>query len=141
MLPADEVSLGFDNITVGDLSPTLLKRYLSAAEYISRIAVARPTGQSDGKTFRSPPDVTQEKHVDGLPLGTRGGGLVRYHFPADGVYEIRVRLTRDRNEHVEGLHEPHRMEVLLDAAKVGEFTVRPPRGKTHPRCWRPNDSR
>lgn len=129
MLPADEVSLGFDNITVGDLSPTLLKRYLSAAEYISRIAVARPTGQSDGKTFRIPPDVTQEKHVDGLPLGTRGGGLVRYHFPADGVYEIRVRLTRDRNEHVEGLHEPHRMEVLLDAAKVGEFTVRPPRGK------------
>ena len=41
--PADESSYGFDNVTVGDLSPTLLDRYLSAAEKISRIAVGRPS--------------------------------------------------------------------------------------------------
>ena len=31
LLPADESSHGFDNVTVGDLSPTLLDRYISAA--------------------------------------------------------------------------------------------------------------
>ena len=39
LLPNDESSHGFDNVTVGDLSPTLLDRYLSAAEKISRLAV------------------------------------------------------------------------------------------------------
>ena len=42
LLPADESSYGFDNVTVGDLSPTLLDRYVSAAEKISRLAVGRP---------------------------------------------------------------------------------------------------
>ncbi len=125
MLPADEVSKGFDNITVSELSPTLLNRYISAAQYISRVAVARPTKTPDGKTFRIAPDVTQEEHVDGLPFGTRGGLLVPYTFPADGQYEIRVRLTRDRNEEVEGLSEAHQVEILLDSARLDSFTVRP----------------
>ena len=34
-------SYGFDNVTVGDLSPTLLERYISAAQKISRLAVGR----------------------------------------------------------------------------------------------------
>src|SRR5437867_556488 len=42
LLPADDSSYGFDNVTVGDLSPTLLDRYISAAEKISRLAVGRP---------------------------------------------------------------------------------------------------
>ena len=39
LLPADESSQGFDNITVADLSPTLLNRYVAAAQKISRMAV------------------------------------------------------------------------------------------------------
>jgi len=42
LLPADDSSYGFDNVTVGDLSPTLLDRYVSAAEKISRQAIGRP---------------------------------------------------------------------------------------------------
>lgn len=126
MLPGDEVSKGFDNITVGELSPTLLNRYISAAQYISRVAIARPVKTPDGKTFRIAPDVTQEEHVEGLPLGTRGGLLVPYHFPANGQYEIRVRLARDRNEEVEGLSEAHQVEVLLDSDRIESFTVHPP---------------
>lgn len=129
MLPADEVSKGFDNITVGELSPTLLNRYISAAQHISRTAIAKPLKAPDGKTFRIAPDVTQEEHVEGLPLGTRGGMSVPYTFPADGEYEIRIRLTRDRNEQVEGLSEPHQVEVLLDSAHIESFTVRPPGSK------------
>jgi mono/diheme cytochrome c family protein len=126
LLPADESSYGFDNVTVGDLSPTLLDRYVSAAEKISRLAVGRPSRSPGGETVRIPADLTQEEHLDGLPLGTRGGAVIQYTFPLNGEYEIQIRLTRDRDEHVEGLNEPHQLELLLDRARVQLFTVTPP---------------
>ena len=125
LLPADSASYGFDNVTVGDLSPTLLERYVGAAEKISRLAVGR-VAEPTGVTFRTDPDLTQEKHVEGLPLGTRGGLLAAWNFPADGVYEFSVRLARDRNEHVEGLREPHDLELLIDRERIETFTVAPP---------------
>ena len=125
LLPADSASYGFDNVTVGDLSPTLLERYVGAAEKISRLAVGR-VAEPTGVTFRTDPDLTQEKHVEGLPIGTRGGLLATWNFPADGVYEFSIRLARDRNEHVEGLREPHDLELLLDREHLETFTVAPP---------------
>ena len=113
-------------MTVGDLSPTLLDRYISAAEKISRLAVGRPSRSPGGDTIRIAPDLTQEEHVDGLPIGTRGGAVIRYTFPLDGEYEIQIRLARDRDEHVEGLSEPHDLELLLDRERVQLFTVQPP---------------
>ena len=75
---------------------------------------AARAGRPGGDTIRIRPDLTQEEHVEGLPIGTRGGALIPYTFPQDGEYEIQLRLARDRNEHVEGLREPHELEVLLD---------------------------
>jgi hypothetical protein len=129
LLPADESGHGFDNVTVGDLSPTLLDRYITAAQKISRLAVGRPGRSPGGDTIRIRPDLTQEEHVEGLPLGTRGGALIPYTFPQDGEYEIEVRLARDRNEHVEGLRESHELEVLLDRERKALFTVSPPRSE------------
>ena len=126
LLPSDSSSYGFDNVTVGNLSPTLLERYVSAAEKISRLAVGRAGLSVNGSTVRIQPDLTQEEHVEGLPLGTRGGALVHHTFPADGQYEITIRLARDRNEHIEGLSESHELELLLDGARVQGFTVEPP---------------
>ena len=126
LLPADESSYGFDNVTVGDLSPTLLDRYVSAAEKISRLAIGRPGRSPGGETIRIQPDLTQEEHIDGLPIGTRGGAVVRYAFPSDGEYEVQIRLRRDRDEHVEGLTEAHDVELLLDRDRVRLFTVNPP---------------
>ena len=80
MLPGDESSHGFDNVTVGDLSPTLLDRYITAAQKIARLAVGSPGRSPGGETFRIRPDVTQEEHVEGLPIGTRGGTLISYTF-------------------------------------------------------------
>jgi hypothetical protein len=128
LLPSDDASHGFDNVTVGDLSPTLLERYLNAAQKISRLAVGIPTRSPGGETFALPPDLTQEEHFDDLPLGTRGGMAVRYTFPLDAEYEIVVRLQRDRNEHVEGLTEPSDVEFLLDGERLKLFTVKPPVG-------------
>ena len=124
--PSDESSHGFDNVTVGDLSPTLLERYLSAAQKISRLAIGIPSRSPGGDTITLPPDLTQEEHFDELPLGTRGGTVVRYTFPLDAEYEFQLRLARDRNEHVEGLREPHEVELMLDGERARLFTVKPP---------------
>jgi mono/diheme cytochrome c family protein len=129
LLPKDDVSQGFDNVSAANLSPTLLNRYISAAEKISRLAMGAPRRTPGGDTFRIRPDLTQEDHVEGLPLGTRGGTLLSYTFPRDGEYEIQVRLTRDRNEHVEGLSETHELEVLLDRERVKSFVVAPPKAE------------
>ena len=67
LLPADEISHGFDNITITDLSPTLLNRYVSAAQKISRLAVGRAPKTPRGDTFRIRPDVTQDSHLTGTP--------------------------------------------------------------------------
>ena len=129
LLPGDESSHGFDNVTVGDLPPTLLDRYISAAQKLSRLAVGRSKRTLESDIIRLPADVTQEEHVEGLPLGTRGGSLIPYTFPQDGEYEIQVRLARDRNEEVEGLTEPQELDLLLDRQRVGSFAVVPPPGR------------
>jgi mono/diheme cytochrome c family protein len=126
LLPSDESSYGFDNVTVGDLSPTLLDRYVSAAQKISRLAVGVSGRAPGGDTIRVPADLTQEAHLPGLPVGTRGGAVVPYTFPLDGEYEIQIRLTRDRDEFVEGLSEAHDLELLLDRERLQLFTVKPP---------------
>ncbi len=127
VLPRDESSSGFDNITVGDLSPTLLEAYVSAADKISRVAIGRPVQSLAVETIKKKPDLTQEWHVDGLPVGTRGGTAFPHMFPLDADYEIVIRLTRDRDEQVEGLREPHQVELLLDGKRLRLFEVVPPR--------------
>jgi len=125
LLPADESSFGFDNITVGELSPTLLERYLGAARKISRLAMGSPARAPSADTILIPPDLTQEEHFDELPFGTRGGTAVHYVFPRDAQYEIQLQLSRDRNEHIEGLAGPTDVELLLDGERVQLFTVKP----------------
>ena len=87
LLPADDGTYGFDNIASAlKVSPTLMERYLAAARKISRAAVGTPVTSPLVQTFRVPPDLSQETHIEGLPFGTRGGTLVRYNFPQDGEY-------------------------------------------------------
>jgi len=127
LLPKDDASYGFDNVGVSNLSTTLLERYLTAAQKISRLAVGIEGPGTGTNVVTLPVDFTQENHVEGLPFGTRGGALVHYTFPRDGKYEIRVRLMRNRNENVEGLTEPHDMELMLDGARLQVFTIAPNR--------------
>lgn len=127
VLPPDQSSSGFDNITVGDLSPALLESYVAAADKISRLAIGRPVDVLAVETVKRKPDVTQEWHVDGLPIGTRGGMAFQHTFPLDAEYEIRIRLARDRDEQIEGLRVPHQVELLLDRERIRLFEVVPPR--------------
>jgi len=132
LLPSDDSSYGFDNITVGGLSPTLLERYLAAAQKISRLAIGGPIKSPGGDTIVVPSDRTQEDHFDGLPFGTRGGAVVHYTFPLDAEYSIQLRLARDRNERVEGLTAPDQVELTMDGERVQLFKVTPPaNGQDH----------
>jgi len=132
LLPSDDSSHGFDNVTVGNLSPTLLERYLGAARKISRLAIGIPPKQVGGDTIMLPPDLTQEEHFEDLPLGTRGGTVVKYTFPQDAEYEIQIRLQRDRNEHVEGLRGTHVVDLMVDGERIQAFTAKPPgQGQDH----------
>jgi hypothetical protein len=126
LLPADESGHGFDNVTVGDLPPTLLDRYISAAQKVSRLAIGSIQTSLQADTIRLPADRTQETHVAGLPLGTRGGVSIPYTFARDGEYEIQTWLARDLNGNVGGLRErsrKHEMIVLVDREVVKSFTI------------------
>ena len=132
MLPKDESSHGFDNVTVGELSPTLLSRYLGAARKIARVAVGSSHESPDLRVVRVPADQSQKEHVEGLPLGTRGGVLFEHTFPVAGEYEFEIRLTRDRNEQVEGLlRKEYELELLVDGEAAKTFTVKKPKNRNH----------
>ena len=124
LLPGDDVSYGFDNIAgVLKLSPTLMERYLSAAQKVSRLAVGTPPRTPSIDYFRVADDLSQDVQLPGLPLGTRGGTRISYAFPMDAVYEIRPRLTRDLNESLPLYTEPQVLEVSIDGQRVGTFTL------------------
>ncbi|MGE3509426.1 MAG: DUF1592 domain-containing protein [Vicinamibacterales bacterium] len=124
MLPADDASYGFDNIAgVLRMSPTLLDRYLAAAQRVSRVAVGAEAASPVAETFRVPPDLSQEEHIDGLPFGTRGGMLVHYTFPQDGEYLIKARLARDTEDNIPRFDESHELEVTVDGERVQLFTL------------------
>lgn len=129
LLPKDESSQGFDNITLRTLSPTLLNRYVQAAQKISRLAVGIAPASPVGRIVRLPADMSQEDHVEGLPPGTRGGALLEHQFPVSGEYEIEVRLTRNRDEKIEGLQGEHEMDFLLNDEQVKIFMIRPSKDK------------
>ncbi len=125
LLPPDESGHGFDNVTVGDLPPTLLDRYISAAQKISRLAIGSTETTLQSDIIRLPADLTQEDHVAGLPIGTRGGLSVSHTFVRDGEYEIQIWLARSLEGNVSGLRErrPHELLVLVDREPVATFQI------------------
>ncbi|MDA0207335.1 MAG: DUF1592 domain-containing protein [Acidobacteria bacterium] len=131
MLPRDESSNGFDNITVGELSPMLLEGYLNAAHKISRLAVGGPLRDVGGELIMVSPELTQEQHAPGLPFGSRGGTAVTHNFPLDGQYDIRMALSRNRDEQVEGLGSDFEAELALDGKRIGLFPIAPPDSRDH----------
>ena len=124
LLPADDASYGFDNIAgVSKVSPTLLERYLGAADEISRLAVGRPAPFEKFDYFRVADDLSQEQRLDGMPYGTRGGIRITYTFPVDGEYVISPRLARNLNEGMPDYAEDQQLEVSIDGERVALFTL------------------
>jgi hypothetical protein len=93
-LPADVSVAGFDNIAAGlSVSPTLLEGYAKAAMQIARRAVGDRTMGHTEVRYTAAQGAAQRHHVEGLPLGTRGGLAVVHNFPLDAEYEFTVQAA------------------------------------------------
>jgi len=124
LLPADDVSSGFDNVaSTLTMSPTLMDRYLSVADESSRKKIGLPAPAANVQFFRVADDLAQDKQLPNLPFGTRGGTRIRYTFPVDGEYAIKVRLARDLNEQMPVYPDAQQLEVSVDGRRVQVFTL------------------
>jgi len=119
LLPPDDESSGFDNIAdVLNVPPSLMERYLSASWNISRAAIGNPGISPSTAVYRVRPDLSQDQHLDGMPLGTRGGILVQHTFPLNGEYTIKVRLWRNTFDLMRGMEDPHDIEIAMDGVRL-----------------------
>ena len=122
LLPSDGGDFGFDNIAeVLTTSPLLLERYLTVALRVADMAVGNPEAVVTATSYRIPFELTQDKHLDGMPLGTRGGTRVTHTFPADGEYVLSGRLVRGVEEGyfgIEGHDRPHEFLIMVDGQIV-----------------------
>ncbi len=124
LLPPDDSAFGFDNVSdVLGVSPSLQERYLTAASTISALAVGDTRVRPGGETYRIAQDLSQDQHIDGLPLGTLGGTRVRHVFPVDGEYDIQTKLYRTNLNIVRGLQYPHDVEIAIDGRSVHRVTI------------------
>jgi uncharacterized protein DUF1592/uncharacterized protein DUF1588/uncharacterized protein DUF1585/uncharacterized protein DUF1587/uncharacterized protein DUF1595 len=125
-LPGDETADGsFDNFAdVLSISTAHLERYLSVGRQVTRLAVGLPPAVPMVERFEIPLHVIQEDlQSEDLPFGSRGGMAIRYDFPVDGEYLIKVRLRRQYQDYVMGMGWPQQLDVRLDGALVKRFTV------------------
>ena len=126
LLPGDETADGsFDNFASSlTISTAHLERYVSVARQVTRLATGLPPARADFKIFRVDELLKQTDLMsEDLPLGSRGGMAVRYHFPADGEYLIKVNLTANYADYLKGMGWPQEIEFRLDGELLDRFTA------------------
>jgi hypothetical protein len=132
MLPPDAQAYGFDtNADALGVEPALLDRYLTAAAKIARVAVGDPTMRPAFERYTAVKGNTNEQTwlwqterlSESFSLGSRGGVAARHYFPVDGEYVFRVRLLRTYAGVIRGLNTPATIDVRVDGARVGRFTI------------------
>jgi hypothetical protein len=121
LLPKDVSSDGFDNIAaVLRVSPTFLDQYITAARNVSRQAIGRTSQKPSTREVRAN-GTNQDEHIDGLPLGTRGGLIVDHYFPADGEYEFNIRdFFFGGAGYITKVDTPHQVIMTVDDVRVFE---------------------
>jgi hypothetical protein len=124
-LPPDTISAGFDNVAdVQSLSTTVLEGYLRAAAQISRLAVGDRNATATSVTFKIPRARSQNTHVEGAPIGTRGGVSEVHIFPADGEYIFKAALHYEPLGGLTGrstmsaLNLEEKIEISIDGHRV-----------------------
>lgn len=113
---------GFDNVaSVLKVSPSFLDQYIVAAHDVSVQSIGNPAASVSSTTYRSSPENSQEAHLEGLPLGTRGGMLVEHLFPADGDYTFNLNQSGGfGGGYIAGLDSAHKLIMTLDGVQVFE---------------------
>jgi hypothetical protein len=123
LLPVDGAEHGFDNIANAlTVSPSFIDQFLSAARNLAAQAVGNPSPRAVGVPYTIGNARAQQFHVDGLPLGTRGGAVFEHYFPADGEYRLNIgNLVTG----LWGFNQEHENTViaLLDGRKFFELDI------------------
>ena len=118
LLPRDDKADGFDNVAdVLKVSPAFLEQYLSAARQVSVAAVGNPGARTTSKVYPGSPAASEYVHLEGLPLGTRGGMLIEHDFPADGDYELSIEGLVGAG-YVWGVMDRNTLLITIDDVKV-----------------------
>ena len=126
LLPGDETADGsFDNFAeLLSVSTSHLERYMTVARQVTRLAVGLPPAPG-GQVFEVSLHIEQQEYrmSDDLPLGSRGGIAVRYHFPVDGEYLLKIRLRAQYQEYLMGMGWEQDLDVRVGGELVRRFTV------------------
>ena len=119
-LPTETISDNFDNIADTQiLSATLLESYMRAAAQVSRDAVGDVNASPSTTVYKVPKTTSQVGHVEGAPLGTRGGIAITHNFPADGDYVFELDMHPSPDGQLFGLTSGvHHIEVAVDGVRV-----------------------
>ena len=128
LLPPDDMSHGFDNMAdVLTVSPTLMEAYVRAAGKISRVALGDPEARPITVTYSIPAVLSQARHINGTPFGTRGGISVLHNFPADGDYVFKLGFFYISTGPLFGVNQGkgQQIEVAVDGARVALFDIDP----------------
>ena len=128
VLPADDMSHGFDNMSdVLMVSPTLMEAYVRAAGQVARASVGDPSTAPGIATYKLPRVFSQVRHVEGTPMGTRGGLAVKHYFPADGEYNFQVSFYYSGLGAFYGqnLGKGQEIEISLDGERVAAMELDP----------------
>jgi hypothetical protein len=126
ILPADDSSEGLDNIAdVLGTSPALIERYVAAAAKISRLAVGDTDISPLSATYKVRGDLSQDKHIPGLPAGTRGGIVIRHNFPVDGEYLFKFSLLKvNFGPQYGGAAKGEQLEMSLNGERLALLNLR-----------------
>jgi mono/diheme cytochrome c family protein len=124
LLPPDDSAYGFDNISDAlGVSPALQERYLAAAIKIAAVATGDPDISPTSQTWLIRQDLTQNQHLEQMPLGTVGGTLAHYNFPLSAEYRLQAKLYRTNLNIVRGLETAHQVEFSVDGKRVLLATI------------------
>jgi hypothetical protein len=128
LLPPDDMSHGFDNMAdVLTMSPLLMESYIRAAGRVSREAVGDAAVAPYMATYEVPRVVSQTKHVEGAPAGTRGGISVTHDFPANGEYTFKMSFYHSLDGPLFGMNQGkgQQLEVSVDGAQAALLEISP----------------
>src|SRR6185369_9433393 len=126
ILPADDSSEGLDNIAdVLGTSPALIERYVGAAAKISRLAVGETDISPLSTTYKVRGDLSQDKHIQGLPVGTRGGIVIKHNFPVDGEYLFKFSLLKvNFGPNYGGAAKDEQIEMSINGERMALLNLR-----------------
>jgi len=103
-----------------------MEGYLRAASQISRLAVGDRHASPGSTTWKVPRTASQMRHVEGAPLGTRGGLSVLHAFPADGEYYFKIMLHMGpTGDLFGGPYRGEQIEVSINGARVALMDINP----------------